>query len=226
MRNIAISAAIAVMTAASANAATIVVNGSFEESYDGGEGLVSSHSGGDWLQYSAIPGWHVFGDNAFEIQTNDLGIIDAADGERYVELDAHGPNPNAGVRQSVFLDTGKYLLSFFYSPRVDKPQTSTNDIEFRVGTGGINGPSIVSGDVSGAPNTDYPHGEWTEVTAEFFVQVAGNYNLDFWAPTLNGGNTLGGFIDDVSIAPIPVPASALMLLAGVGAFGAARRKKA
>lgn len=223
MKKIILAGVLTAFSAMSANAASILTNGSFEESYDEGAGLVSSHSGGNWLQYSSIPGWTVFGDNAFEIQTTALGIIDAPDGSRYVELDAHGRNPNAGIRQEVQLEVGSYRLTFYYSPRVDETPTNTNDVKFRVRQDDSN---ILLGTILGAPNDTYPHGKWTKVTASFEVAAAGAYNLDFWAPRLNGGNTLGGFIDDVSLEAVPLPAPALMLLAGVGALGAMRRKKA
>ena len=206
-------AAATLATAATASTTNYVVNGSFEDV----EGAVQSRNNGSWGTFSSIPGWTDLGGTDFEIQTNPtLGSIDAQDGFRYVELDAHGSGSNAQIGQMVTLGAGTYKLSFYYSPRVNVSPTTTNDIVYSVGT-------LLSGMITGAPNEDYLHGMWTEVTGLFTVETDGDYLLAFGGAGYE--ETLGGFIDNVSISAVPLPAGGLLLLGGLGALAFARRRK-
>lgn len=199
-------ASCAAMIASSANAATIVQNGSFED------GPAVSN----WQIFGSIPGWEA--DPNIEIQTaGTLGSIDPQEGDRYAELDT---NQNSRIFQDIVLDAGTYMLSFFYSPRVNQSPTDTNDMSYSI--------AGLSGEILGAPDGDFAHGAWTEVT-EYFTIDADNTlaTLSFQAsgetPT-NGCGNCGALLDNVSIAAVPLPAGLLLMLSAVGAFGFARRR--
>lgn len=202
-------ASCAAMIASSANAATIVQNGSFED------GPAVSN----WQIFGSIPGWEA--DPNIEIQTaGTLGSIDPQEGDRYAELDT---NQNSRIYQNLMLDAGTYLLSFFYSPRVNdtSDDANTNDMTYSV--------AGLSGSILGAPALgEFEHGKWTEVTGYFTVaddntKVELSFQASGETPTDGCGNC-GALLDNVSIAAVPLPAGLLLMLSAVGAFGFARRR--
>jgi hypothetical protein len=203
------AASCAAIIGSTASAATIVQNGGFELGPD-----VSN-----WEIFSSIPGWTA--DPNIEIQTADtLSQIDPNSGDRYAELDT---NTNATIYQDILLDAGTYLLSFFYSPRVNdtSADANTNDMSYSV--------AGLSGSILGAPTLgEFNYGEWTEVTGYFTVEdddttVTLSFQASGETPTSGCGNC-GALLDDVSIAAVPLPAGLLLMLSALGAFGFARRR--
>lgn len=88
----------------------LVVNGSFEDPDCG------------FCVESSILGWS--STNLIEIRDNIIGT--ASDGDQFVELDVH---ENSAMFQTLdTIDGENYILSFDYSPRINKP-ASTNIIE-------------------------------------------------------------------------------------------------
>ena len=219
MMKIQLAAVSLALAMAGSSQATTVLNGSFED-VSGGSLLLDS---GSWKVYGALPGWTTVSGNGIEVQTNPtLGFIDAQDGNRYVELDSHpGGGSNTTIRQQVHLGVGRYELSFFYSPRTQ--DASTNGISFSLADAFGGGSMLTYGEVTG-PAGPYRVGAWTEVVSGFTVTTAGLFNLDFGAT--GRGDTLGGLIDNVSIAPVPLPAGALLLLTAIGGIAVARRRNA
>lgn len=190
-----------------AYATTIVQNGSFEN-FD-----ATQLNGQGWQVYSSIPSWTAVSGAGIEIQTNPtLGTIDAQDGAAYVELDSHN---NSSMTQSINLNVGSYFLKFFYSPR--NGNSADNGINYSIAglTGNISGPST-------NPLTGV--GYWTEISAMFRVLTAGSYALNFTATGTN--NSLGGFVDNVSVAAVPVPAAGFLLFGALGGLAAMRRRRA
>ena len=211
IRTISAGLVVAMLSGGAASAATIVQNGSFEDV----AGLAGGGTNrGGYGVYDAIPGW-TRGDGAgIELQNNaTLGTHDAQDGNWYVELDS---DSNSSMYQDItFASAGSYLLSFFYSPRT----ATQND----------NGIGYSLGDkVDGLIDAVYQSpATWTQVTKSFTVDAGEVLRLSFFAGGLS--NSLGGFVDNVSIAPVPLPGSLLLLggaLAGSGAFASRRHKKA
>ncbi|MDJ0857960.1 MAG: hypothetical protein QNJ03_02690 [Dinoroseobacter sp.] len=209
-------AATLTLLAGAANAAT-VENGSFE---DIGSGSLN-RSG--WNLFKDIPSWSAA--HRVEIQSNrTLRTVDAQDGSNYVELVT---NRNDSLFQDVYLEIGTYELSFFYSPRVRSPGTTSNNMAFSVGRSDT---TLTSGVVEGPAGTDPRWGSWTEITSIFGVAEAGTYTLSFSAtgnPNARGCGNCGALVDNVTLAAMPLPGSSLLLLAGIGGLGAlhARRKK-
>lgn len=171
-----------------------------------------------WDVFNGLQGWTVGGGggNRVEIRSDKSTSVDAQDGDYYLSLDT-GNGKNSTISQSVVLSTGKYVLSFWYSP--ESALVATNTIGFNLG-------NLVSGNVSAGTNGARV-GVWTEVRQKFTVLSGATYGLKFAA--LGAADGVGGYIDNVGIAvaSVPVPASGLVLLSGVGALlGLKRRRRA
>ncbi|MEM1235327.1 MAG: VPLPA-CTERM sorting domain-containing protein [Pseudomonadota bacterium] len=207
--------AVFLATLATASHSATVTNGSFE---DIGAGALN---GNGWNHFLNIPGWT--GDPNVEVQSNStLGSsVNTPFGDRYAELDT---NQDAGIYQDIFLDAGKYMLNFWYSPRVNASPTTTNDMDYSISMGATD---LLLGSINGAPNLAYQHGVFTEVTGRFAVESAGLVRLAFSAnggSFYNGCGNCGALIDNVSISAVPLPAAGWMLLAGFGGLVAMRRR--
>lgn len=220
MKSIIGAAALFVLAGTSAHAVTTnhIVNGSFEE-YTGN----LNSSGWNFFSSAQVPGWD--GDPNIEIQTEPTLNPDLTpqDGDHYAELDT---NQNATLSQTVTLDAGKYLFSFWYSPRVPDGSAGGNNMTFSVMDGQNSG---VSGSISNAPDATYPWRQWTEVKEIFFVTDDNTpFDVVFTAlgpsPDRGCGNC-GALIDNVSIAAMPLPAGLLLMFTGLGALVLTGRRK-
>lgn len=215
-----------VLAAAPASAA-IVTNGSFESTVvnENGTQFTSNNladlkggTGPSWNVFTNIEGWTTSNGSGIEIQSaTTVPQIDAQDEDLYVELDSHNTGSNSTMTQTVSLDAGMYQLSFWYSPRIDNVSQNTNRIDYSLG--GLFSESV-SGPSSGPPETSF--GTWTEITQEFTVGTDGNFALAFGA--FGQEDTLGGFIDNVSITAVPLPAAAWLFLSALGGLGIIKRK--
>lgn len=166
----------------------LIVNGSFEE----GHGLGNRN----WNTYGEgrIPGWNpdLDASNApIEIQNGNLGGIRAQDGTAKLELDSHArgsfTQSNAHVYQDVDTDPGQsYELTFHYAPRPRDGGSGSSDAEVW-----WNGEKV-------ATLTDETPG-WREITLNVKGGEADVTRLEFRAAGKE--NTLGGYIDNVSLCP-------------------------
>ncbi len=219
MRKLISAALFAVLgaTAAHASPVNLITNGSFEN-YTG----TLNGSGWAHLGAAAIDGWT--GDPNVEIQTQPTLGITPQDGLAYVELDT---SRNASLSQTVTLDAGRYEFSFYYRPRVNNPGGDNNDMRYTaLGTGVMAG-----GLIQGAPNPDFPINEWVQVALDFAVGADNtDVTFSFFALGASGrgdgercGNC-GALVDNVRLAPVPLPAGILLLLSAVGGFAALRRR--
>jgi hypothetical protein len=225
---------------APASAATIVMNGSFEQDA-GAKGsknkidftkLVDSPKG--WDTFASLPGWDA------PVKKSDITVhadkgakeVDAAFGEHYVELDS---KTSPAIRQTLSLSVGSYLLSFFVSPadfggnNDDKDdKKKTNGISYSI--------AELTGTVLGTSDKgDTAIGKWTEVTGRFDIAKDGFYDLDFAAFSSVG--VFRGYIDNISVeaariepaavapSPVPVPAAGLLLVGAVAALGSLARRR-
>lgn len=213
-------AATAVLSAGAASASTIVTNGSFESGVPGNvKGRVNganfnnlNSTGPSWDVWKRLNGWRTVYGSGIEVQSNrTLSTIDAQSGNKYVELDS---TSNSGMAQTVALGVGKYVLSFWYSPRTSDPKT--NGVEYAVGN--------LTGGYATASNPIYAVvGHWAHIVSVFTVTTAGKYDLRFSATGVN--DTYGGLIDNVDIAPVPLPAAGLGLMAALGGLASLRRRR-
>lgn len=199
-----------------ANAA--VVNGSFE--MDAGTGIVNGNNfasmigapqGNDsWDIFNPVPGWNITGSNGLELQTANTIPLTPFDGDYYAELDG---TQNTTISQDIFLSAGRHNLSFAYSPRDES--ITTNAVSF--------GISRLFADSINGPASDVPRGVWTVVSQDFVVGAAGTYSLFFDGATES--DSIGGFIDNVRVEAVPLPAAGFLLIGALGGLAAIRRRK-
>lgn len=224
-----LAAAVCLVTATPFAHASTLSNGNFDQ-VDDTVGTWNNQKmsnlcngpGSSWDVYNSLPGgWNALTSPGIELQTDrTLGTIDAHSGCHYVELDSH-PSPGDTTMQQEFnLGPGSYALSFFYSPRTS--DVGSMGVEYSITDSLMN--ALVAGGITGPSLTDGTEvGKWTEVRAGFSLDVETTLKLTFFAEA--DRNTLGGLIDTVSIQAVPLPASSLLLLGGLGGLAAVRRRK-
>ncbi len=233
MKRILSAVAAATVALSASSAAAIVVNGGFEITNDN-PGLVNGNANqaslvgksgtNSWDVFAGLTGWDVVSGPGIEVQTLNTvggGSFGPKEGDFYVELDSHpGPNSNTTMKQNLgALQSGRYELSFWYAPRTN--DIGSNGIEFSV----FNGISLVK-EVTGT-GTDAL--VWRQIVETFIVPGGGLNPVFVQFAAIGKQDTLGGFLDDVRlerVAPIPLPAAGWMLLAGLGALFAKRRRAA
>ena len=114
---IASSAALMLAVSAGTQAASLLVNGSFESTTQGS---------GSWAVYNSVSGWTTTFGPGIEIRNNVAGT--AQDGNNFVELDSH-PSPGNSWMAQTFNSPGATLdVSYWYAARSDTGPT-TNGIE-------------------------------------------------------------------------------------------------
>lgn len=199
--------AIAFASAASFANANLLTNGDFEASV----GL----SGTNWGVYQSIEGWNKFDGPGIEVQRNT--VIAAQSGNQYVELDSHY---NSSMYQEIGGLTvgGAYELSFWYHARTNNDY---NDNGINVYWGDyLPGDVVVS--IDGLRQVNTPG--WIEQTVKL---VASAETMFLMFAATGYSNSLGGFVDNVSLTAVPEPGT--LALFGLGLMGlvlARRQQKA
>lgn len=203
--------------------AVTLINGGFDEKINVagkfGANLndLSGSGTSSWDVFTSIPGWtSLGGSSGIEVQSAGTVPLAPHSPGYYVELDSHG-NPgsnNSGMYQTVALSAGRYLLEFHYSPRVSGNPGDTNRIDFGVAAnfaaaGNRSGP--MSGFVSG-PSAVTPQisvGTWTLISTVFDIIETKDYDL--WFAAGGKDDSLGGFVDSVSLSVVPLPLGIVLL---------------
>lgn len=214
------AAATAVLIAGSAQAG-LIQNGDFELG-PAGSGLINNNSfdamsgqsgNRSWDVWTALPGWTTASGSGIEVQTRrTIGGADPQSGDHYVELDSHPKTGgNSTMMQSVQLDAGTYRLSYWYQPRTNRANDNVLSVLF-------DGNEIARHDETSSSQTG-----WALHFADIDVNAAGTYGVAFAAGGLE--TTLGAFVDNVDLAPVPVPAALPLLATGLGGLALWRRRR-
>ncbi|MEH2003914.1 PEP-CTERM sorting domain-containing protein [Nostoc sp.] len=188
-----------------AAAVSIVTNGGFEQ---------PAIASGSFTIQNPIPGWSLTSDSApdagIEVQNNVAGS--PYEGNQFVELDG---NAVSGIFQNLATTVGQtYKLEFAFSPR-----PGVEDNRLNVLWGGNTVANLVA---NGAENYDTA---WTkyvyQVVATSKITTLRFDNLNEFS------DTLGTYIDNVSVTAVPEPSTmgGIALCVGFGAFLKTRYSK-
>lgn len=178
--------------------AELLINGDFED----------PTFNGNWQIFQEIPGWHLDSGPSIEVQHGVNGWS-AYSGEQWIELDSDENGPGGGsfggeqgssaISQEV--DTvpgGQYLLTVAFSPR---PGVNDNRLLIEFGDEVV--AELFSSGV-GLSNTNWQVFE--------FVVTSSSDTTSLRFSDLSQSNTLGTFIDGISLTALPGPAVLGVLL--------------
>lgn len=183
----------------SAQAASIVTNGGFE---------APQLSSGSFQLPSSIPGWTIETGPSFEVQNNIAGS--PFEGNQFIELDSSGVTK---FYQNLITEVGQqYLLTFAFSPRPGVPDNRLN-----VEWGGSLVASL-SANGLGLSNTS-----WT--TYSTLLTATNNVTRLSFGNLNELSNSLGSYLDAVSVTSVPAPVPTPALLPGLIGMGVAALRK-
>ena len=188
----------------------------------------------NWQVYQQISGgqWIATQGTGIEIQTSGV-VVQAHSGNQYIELDSDirrggdgdpGLSNSAMTRSLTGLEAGNYLLEYFYQPRTGAQNDNTIGVYFD--SDELFSNLIDTADGVGANG-------WVKRSISFFLgEDDATRRLSFRAE--GNENTLGGFIDTVSLqylgrpegfVPVAEPASLALFGFGLVGLGLAARRR-
>ncbi|MBL0709919.1 MAG: PEP-CTERM sorting domain-containing protein [Colwellia sp.] len=228
---------LALLGASSITNATLITNGSFEQTRftdnSTSFGAVFNtnlqsyeNKRRSWDVFYTLPGWMTVFGNGIELQKNV--VTRSQHGEHHIELDSYksykSGSSNSVMTQTIdSLTVGEdYLLEFYYKPRTN----SKND-------NGINvfwQDSSINFDINMqasfvADGTSLSTPKWIKQSTVLTAN-ADSMNLSFGS--FGRQNTLGGLVDNVSltrVSSVPEPATIVLLLLGFTFLIARKRKQ-
>lgn len=203
MKKILAALALTAATATGASAATIV-NGSFEAPGTFSGGFQTVGTGG-----TGITGWTVWQGSVDLINT----YWQNSDGDYSIDMSG---NVDGGIAQMItdLIVGQRYRVLFDMAGNPDGPPP-VKGLSASVGAVG----DYFTFDSTGATRSNMG---WVTMVLEF-TALSTEQLLVF---TGKAGTAYGAALDNVRIAAVPLPATAPLLLLGIGAVAAARRRKA
>ncbi len=222
-------ASAAALAAVPASAATVIFTSTFEADRPVSDNLRTpavndpvTPGAGQWSTHLQADGWTATNANGtaaagpanpIELQNNVAGApakLPFADGGKiFVELDSLR---NSAMSRTLTSSSKYFQLSFLYSPRPNQP-LGTNGIEVLLNGVLFTPPGTV--DQQGGGSTS-----WSKIATKRFAAKAGDV-ITFRA--VGGNDSLGGYVDNISLAVVPEPATWAMMIMGFGLIGGALR---
>lgn len=200
-RKLTLSLIATLVAAGTTLADNIIINGDFEL-----PAVTDSHN---WDIFTSIPGWQLCRGPSMELQRGVRGW-DPAGGAQHLELDSdidgpggslQGEDASSAIYQDLATEAGRfYELTFAFSPR---PGVADNTLEI-LWDGSIIDTLTASG--AGLSNTDWEYYTYDLSASSDLTR------LEFGDRSVS--DSLGTFIDDVSVRVVPEPASLLLLFSG------------
>ena len=186
-----------------ANALPIIGNGGFED-------LGGQVVGGNWSYFPTLPGWQG-GDN---IEVHKNGFLANGFGNYYVELNAHPGQNHPFELESAFFATHSgqsYKLYFWAQKRRGDDGSFTVEIVDLFGT------------VFSQVINSHVTGNFTLFSFNFMG--TGNPAKLKFISGQGGGDTVGHFLDNVSIDTASVAEPGMLMLLATGLFGLVIRRQ-
>ncbi|MEH6525323.1 MAG: hypothetical protein V7723_04570 [Sneathiella sp.] len=221
---IATTFAAAALTAVLASpAAAVSVNLISDGGFETDKGLGNN----GWGVFDNVGAWARTNGQGIEVQRGqNIGGSSPHGGQQKIELDSHNLDDkgqpknyesNSAMQQIVSLDAGSYEYSFWYRGRTK--DAGTNGIGYRIADAD-NDESIFKDEVTGVKKDG-----WVQYIETFSLSEA--TNVAFWFEATGKQDTYGGYLDDVRLSAVPIPAALPLFgaaLLGMG-FLARRRKQ-
>ena len=198
----AAAAAAAALLGPGAASAAVVLFSDFEEAPVATGGFAIFDTADGWTKGAGTAG--------IEIQDNVAGAPAPTGGAQFVELDSTG---NSTMYYDLAVG-GTFNIDFLYSPRPNVGSAS-NPISVYLNGVKLSPPGTLTGGPLGATS-------WMSYSTNHFSAAAGS-RIEFRAEGTS--DSLGGYVDNITISTAPEPSSWAMMLVGFGGLGALLRRR-